>query len=436
MTLSAASCVLTITISPVTPASAAGYTCFGETATIVGTPGRDTLIGTPGPDVIVGLDGNDLIDGLAGDDLICGGPNQAVFQEDEHEDPVLIRSEHLEGDEGNDRIDGGPGFDNIGGGDGDDRLYSGPGQGEMDGGPGDDVLFAGDDGVRMSGGYGADVGYGGDGDDTWLDGIAIPGTARACTTDRSPGAFYGRGGDDDVDLTGDGDYRIYGGSGRDIIRSSDGDDRLVGGAGDDTIAPDDGDDVVLAGAGVDLLDYSEDLHLHFVDPVFDQCGSRSPLRDAVSVDLERGVAVGVTTGIGTDEVRDAEEVSTGAGDDIVIGTAGPNKITGGAGNDVIRGLGGSDVIDGGAGRDVVDGGDGQDLCTDTDSDPDTVRGMVCQQLPQRDGVDLAARADRPATGIQWWPAVGIGAGGAVLLLGIGALSRRPWRRRRAAAPPR
>ena len=36
--------------------------CFGEPATIIGTPGDDVLSGTSGDDVIVGLEGTDVID--------------------------------------------------------------------------------------------------------------------------------------------------------------------------------------------------------------------------------------------------------------------------------------------------------------------------------------------------------------------------------------
>ena len=51
------------------PATAAGETCQGVPATIVGTPGGQVL-GTPGDDVIV-TNGARRVDGEAGDDLIC-----------------------------------------------------------------------------------------------------------------------------------------------------------------------------------------------------------------------------------------------------------------------------------------------------------------------------------------------------------------------------
>src|SRR2546423_3983366 len=58
----------------VSSGGAAGTTCNGLTATIVGTTGNDTLVGTAGNDVIAALAGDDTIDGAGGNDVICGGP--------------------------------------------------------------------------------------------------------------------------------------------------------------------------------------------------------------------------------------------------------------------------------------------------------------------------------------------------------------------------
>src|SRR5215467_11150087 len=51
-------------------ATAAGPTCHGRTATIVGTASNDWIEGTHGPDVIVGGGGDDVIRGEGGNDLI------------------------------------------------------------------------------------------------------------------------------------------------------------------------------------------------------------------------------------------------------------------------------------------------------------------------------------------------------------------------------
>ena len=56
-------------LAPVGTAAAAGETCQGQAATIVGTPGGQ-ITGTEGADVIVTNDAN-RVDALGGDDLVC-----------------------------------------------------------------------------------------------------------------------------------------------------------------------------------------------------------------------------------------------------------------------------------------------------------------------------------------------------------------------------
>ena len=107
---------------------AAGPTCGGEPATIVGTEGDDELRGTPGRDVIVGLGGDDEIGGVDGRDRLCGGPG----------DDLLYGGRH------------------------DDRLVGGPGDDFMTGGGGEDALFGGDGGDYLTTGERVDGGSGSD----------------------------------------------------------------------------------------------------------------------------------------------------------------------------------------------------------------------------------------------------------------------------------
>ena len=63
-------------LSPLTAANAAGETCRGEAATIVGTPGNPALLGSDG---VTGTEGRDVVvtngaakvSTLGGDDVIC-----------------------------------------------------------------------------------------------------------------------------------------------------------------------------------------------------------------------------------------------------------------------------------------------------------------------------------------------------------------------------
>jgi hypothetical protein len=63
----------------------------------------------------------------------------------------------------------------------------------------------------------------------------------------------------------------------------------------------------------------------------------------------------------------------GPGDDVILGTDGPDDINAAAGNDVICGLGGDDTINGGGGADAIDGGDGDDDINGG-GDDDTILG--------------------------------------------------------------
>ena len=115
-----------------TPAFSQTITCAGQTATLVGTEGRDSLVGTDGPDVIVALGGSDRIYGNGGDDIICAGS-------------------------GRDRVWGGPGDDRIEGGPGRDRLVAQGGDDTVLGGSGRDVLKGGTGNDRLNGGKSTDT---------------------------------------------------------------------------------------------------------------------------------------------------------------------------------------------------------------------------------------------------------------------------------------
>ena len=115
------------------PADAAGPTCDGKAATIVGDrnglPDNQTLQidGTDGPDVIVGSEGLDQIFAFGGDDTICG----------------LGGADLIQGVGGEDRIFGGSGNDFLTGGDDDDLVVGGRGNDRLRGDLGTDVCKGG-----------------------------------------------------------------------------------------------------------------------------------------------------------------------------------------------------------------------------------------------------------------------------------------------------
>jgi RTX calcium-binding nonapeptide repeat (4 copies) len=67
--LTAAALLSAALLAPMGAATAAGETCQGQAATIVGTPGAQ-IVGTEGADVIV-TNGETRVDALGGDDLVC-----------------------------------------------------------------------------------------------------------------------------------------------------------------------------------------------------------------------------------------------------------------------------------------------------------------------------------------------------------------------------
>jgi hypothetical protein len=124
------------------------------------------------------------------------------------------------------------------------------------------------------------------------------------------------------------------------------------------------------GAGVDTASYRD--HTEGVSVRLDDLNN-----DGNDVD---GSAPGSSRG---DDVRsDVENVDGTEGNDLFVGSAGPNRL---------RSFGGIDLLDGGAGRDVVLGGDGDDREIDTDDgEPDEVSCGAGRDFARVDLVDRAA----------------------------------------------
>jgi hypothetical protein len=76
ISLAAAALLGAALLAPTSTATAAGETCQGQAATIVGTPGGQ-ILGTEGADVIV-TNGATRVDALGGDDLVCATSEDGV----------------------------------------------------------------------------------------------------------------------------------------------------------------------------------------------------------------------------------------------------------------------------------------------------------------------------------------------------------------------
>jgi len=339
-------------VSP--PATAAGETCQGRPATIVGT-GPD-IQGTPGDDVIVTGASSRIYAG-AGDDLVCvsssdhehvyvsAGDGDDVVDASASNPTSVLRTVDL--GTGRDQYVGnvgGPTQGHVHAHGADDNVVdattvllqvtdASTGQrGTYSGGfiqvwsADHDVEIEMDEHIVVAGRVAADIaGF------NRVSAIAPRVIVRGNNEDNSLGArgchvtIIGKGGDDYLGGTsGDGapkfdclsEITMRGGSGDDRIKGWLGRNRLIGNAGKDVLQGRSRDDVLVGGRGHD-------------------------------------------------------ELSGGAGADVLVGGRGHDELSGGAGADMLRGNRGRDTLVGGSGRDVLlgnrgrdraDGGRGRDVC--------------------------------------------------------------------------
>jgi Ca2+-binding RTX toxin-like protein len=379
---------------------------------LAGGTGQDFLDGGAGADELLGEDGNDVLDGGTGSDVMSGGAgvdrvsyvtrtapvdvrldgaandgeagenDRAGVGQDVEDvaggagNDVLIgnaQTNWITGGNGNDHLNGAAGNDQLDGGAGDDHLYGGAGNDHLRGDGGNDIIDGQGDSDTIRGGEGTDIatyatrsapvvasldgsyndGEAGEHDNvtTDVEGLRGGSAADVLTGNDAANQLEGNGGADTLNgLGGDdfvsggaGDDRLSGGDGNDVLRGHDGADGLDGGAGDDVLDGGLGADVLAGGAGADRVTYQ---------------GRTAPVTvtlDGLADDGEAGER---------DEVRtDVENVTGGAGPDLLTGDAGINIIEGGPGDD---------RIDGGAGVDFLLGGDGADTVTSRDLFQDTV----------------------------------------------------------------
>lgn len=401
------------------PASAAGETCRGEAASIVGVPGRD-IVGTEGRDVIV-TNRSQGVQALGGDDLICiTGPDQRSG----------YRPVEIDAGAGDDVVDGtaavdwpmsgslGPGADTLHGGGGSEYVHTGSRSADYShvdtdhdvvlGGGGADIVTSGQAGATNTdvidlGSGGDHLSYagtatagstviGGQGDDV----LSVSTAAHALTIDNGLGrqtegglptlTWSGLEGFTvwathqdqlDLDLQGTGadeSFAVY--SDRGVVRAS-----LRG--GNDTFTTDstllDGS-VVDAGAHRDLFyamdrDRSLDLDLEEQQLLTSDGASSSRAGIEAFEDAElhaRTVTLAGDTGhndLGVSacegtvrgrEGRDSLRRSYDSWFESRPGCGERYTMNGGSGADEIKGHGGADRLAGGSGNDRLEGSNGAD----------------------------------------------------------------------------
>lgn len=181
-------------------------------------------------------------------------------------------------------------------------------------------------------------GGGGDPDNTDVGGAG--GDTLVGTIGRD--SLIGGRGDDLLDGRGGNDV-FDGGDGRDQILGGPGIDRLLGGANDDSLLGGGGNDVIDGGPGIDSAFYVD---------------ATGPVR--VNLGIAGPQAVG--GGLGSDDLREIEQLSGSPFDDVLTGDGVANNLKGHVGDDVLFGDEGRDDLIGGAGSDFLIGGaDGDDV---------------------------------------------------------------------------
>jgi Ca2+-binding RTX toxin-like protein len=324
-----------------------------------GMGGTDTLIniesvrGTDFNDYIRGSDnvstrqflqgdaGNDTIDGGAGIDfanyasvaLVLGGLNAFIsngagtVNDKVGGTDTLINIEGLAGTHSNDTLTGSLGDQWFRGNGGNDTINGGSGN--------DWVLYSSDPlgvTVNLTTGTATD-GWNGPGGL-----LALGGTDTLTLIENAEGSDY-----DDNITGGSGANELRGRAGNDALLGGNGNDTLNGGDGDDNLRGQVGDDILNGDAGTDTASYA---------------GAASGITVSLNTTAQQN-----TGGAGLDTLTTIENLLGSSFADTLTGDDSANVIDGASDNDTLDGGLGNDTLFGGLGDDSIDGGDGVDTAS-------------------------------------------------------------------------
>lgn len=291
-----------------------------------GSSANDTLLGNDEANRLDGVGGDDLLVGAGGNDTITDGYGNDTIYGDAGDDVIYDTA-------GNDLIFGGDGNDNIRDDAGNDSIYGG----------------AGNDTLRSY--VGTDLIDGGEGIDT-ID-LSFGSTALHVDIDLDAGLIPGTTPDTLISIENaigsQGNNRLTGTLGVNVLDGQAGNDTLLGLGGNDVLQGRAGNDSLDGGTGADTLEGGAGNDIFVVDNpgdvVIELSGEGIDLvQSSVSYTLDLTVENLVLTTGGL----------TGTG------SAYTNQITGSSGSDTLYGLDGNDTLFGGDGADLLNGGNGND----------------------------------------------------------------------------
>ena len=374
---------------------------INSTDAVAGSGGIDTILDTAGDNLILGGTAGDFITTGADDDIILGD-HGIVTYDGSGNLSAITSTEFTDG-----------GVDTITDADGNDIVIAGLGDDTVDVSEGANIVIGDNGFVQYNGADGDPLTldvvqtiapeFGG-GDDTITSGsgndVLIGGDDDTLFGDKGD-TIITIGGDNIV-LGDNGQIRWHSGQldkiestepdqgGDDVITTGVGNDTIVAGFGADEVDAFDGNNIVIGDSG--FIDYTEStgaLELITTSTVDPSLGGDDTITTGINDDIVIGGAASDTidAGIGDNIVQgdngfiDYVGVDGDASDIDVISTTDPNEggadtITSGSGNDFILGGTAGDTINAGAGNDLVFGDHGKLEAQDHTIDDVLVSGGV------------------------------------------------------------
>jgi Ca2+-binding RTX toxin-like protein len=327
--------------------SLAAYTLAAHVEALTGTSAAgQALTGNGLANLIAAGAGNDVIDGGAGADTMRGGAGDDIYLVDHPSDAIVE-----DPGAGEDEIQTGLAAYSLAAAANVERLTGTSDAGQALTGNGlDNRIRGGFGNDTIDGGAGADHMAGDNGDDVYvvdhLSDTVFEEYNRGTDEIRTALAAYSIAGNGHVE-------RLTGTSGfGQALTGNDEANVITGGAGDDVVDGGAGSDALDGGGGSDSADYSLAQGRVIVNLSASALGTFALA--AASVRESAGV---------TDTLANIENVRTGAGDDVLIGSEDANRFEGGANADRLEGRGGDDRLEGGEGDDALIGGAGADTMT-------------------------------------------------------------------------
>ena len=355
---------------------------------------NDDLNGLAGNDTLYGYDGNDVLDGGAGDDHLYGAEGKDLYKVGEGDDYISdLAASDLS--DGKDTIKLAAGILPR------DVTYTRLSDGDL-------VITWGTGSVRINNAFDARYAV-----ETleFANGTTVDLTTLTAPTIGTNGGetLYGNreefGGRNDTLRGLDGDDRLYGYDGKDVLDGGKGDDQLYGEVGADTYKIGEGDDFISDAGASDLSDGKDKIELAAgirpgdvtytrltdgdlmidwgsgsvrIDAAFDQRYAVELLKFANGTTVDLTKLSAPTIGTNGRETLYGNREEFGSRDDDLRGLDGNDTLYGYDGDDMLDGGDGDDTLYGEVGADLYKVGQGDDYISDVGASdlsdgPDTVR---------------------------------------------------------------